>query len=575
MDQDSVDFAILNSVVQAISSNAVVVDESLRVLCGNLNSSSGGNLVAGKFLSEILDETYLEVTDLQGKVRESFDRKIQLNLDRTSLKIFPAWKETKVDTLIAYVHQTHAPRVLIVFSNVSHEESLQYQIDILYELGFYMVGTLELNRLLFLILTGLTAGPALGFNRAMIFLVDDEKRALKGVLGVGPSTAEEAGEIWSRVSQKNVYLKDFLSEYEGLNDPNGMPMTVLTRELSCLLEDHRHLLIQVMKSKKIWHTVKATLDESINPAFYKVFQSVEFITVPLIAGDEVLGVIVADNRFNWNPIEKKSRNMLSLFAHLAGIAIQNAYRHEKIRDQLKQTQRSSRLLGEANQKLSKMQQYATVGKMAGFVSHEIRNPLATIGGFARSSLRNIDDKEKVARNSEIIVKEVKRLEELLTQVLDYMREQVPKTVKTDLNALIDEVIELAHYWAESKTVRLVFDRAQELHEIAIDATMMKQAILNILKNAIHFSPVNSDVLIRTRLDRNVVLIEVIDQGPGIHPANKNKIFEPFFTTEDKGTGLGLTITRRIIEAHRGQLALESGEGKGTKVSILLPELEGD
>ncbi|MBF0433638.1 MAG: hypothetical protein HQK83_20330, partial [Fibrobacteria bacterium] len=459
---------------------------------------------------------------------------------------------------------------MLSFLYSTEKEELQFQLDIIRELGVFMIGTVDLDRLLFLILTGATAGPALGFNRAFILLVDQEKKFLRNGMGVGPTSAEEAGKIWDRVSSQKKALRDFLSEYDIFPDKKQLPMSILAEHLQCDLNDTDNILVKTVMDKKVHHIQDAYNDPLVSESFIKVYRAHEFITAPLIAEEEVVGVLIADNMFNHQPISSKHKRFLAVFTFLAGITIQNAFRHLQLQDKIKQLKNMFQLLNEADKAMSDMEQFATVGKTAGFVAHEIRNPLTTIGGFARSTLKHIQDQTKVIRNAEIIVSEVRRLEELLKNVLDYLRKTDPVISNGDMNGLILELIEQLGDAAEEKKVHLESKLANNMPTVSFDPQLMKQALMNLISNAVSFSPPDKSVIIEDYLDGDRVVVKITDYGCGISEEDQGKLFTPFFTTKDGGVGLGLSITKRIIDAHHGEIKYFSKQGKFTTVRITLP-----
>ncbi|MBF0244690.1 MAG: GAF domain-containing protein [Planctomycetes bacterium] len=556
----------VEQLINALPLEAMVLDQHLRVIY-EMRPKDGPGL-KGRFLGEILDEGCLHQHNLIEVTRNCMNLKQCYFKRHVKLRSLPSWNRRNCDITISPLDASGEPMVLFCMRDVTHERQLEYELKIIQEFGFYMVSTLELNRLLFLILTGITAGPALGFNRAMIFMLNKAGNIIEGCLGVGPSSPEEAGRIWSQVTERKKTIKDFLKEFDDHDDPSLLPMTRLAKELSVELSNEKHILVKTFNAKKVFHVLGRTLDPQISALFRDNFENIEFITCPMIAGDETIGVIIADNRYNWQSIDDKSKEFLALFANLAGVALQNATRHEQLKDNLEKVKDATRLLTEANRKITGVQQYVTVGKMASFVSHEIRNPLVTIGGFARSSLKNLDNPKRIERNASIIVNEVARLEEMLSDMLDFMREQKPDMQQGSIGEIIEEVSEMSEY-LQANNVKIETRIREGLPYCPYDRKLLKQALINLVKNAVSFSPPESVVLIEAELVNTKVQIRISDQGPGIPPENRGKLFEPFFTTKDAGSGLGLTITKRIIDGHRGRIWFQSGADKGTTVVIEL------
>ncbi|MBU0729386.1 MAG: PAS domain S-box protein [Proteobacteria bacterium] len=220
-------------------------------------------------------------------------------------------------------------------------------------------------------------------------------------------------------------------------------------------------------------------------------------------------------------------------------------------------------------KLINAERLAALGQTVAEITHEIKNPLTIIGGFARRLAKN----EQNAQNAEklnIIVSEVDRLENLLKGLKTYYTPQILNLKRFDLCRIIDEVHALVSDECRSKKIDLEI----KLHDTCIliegDEEKLKQVLINVVKNSIEASGDGGKLSIETRYVENTAEIAVRDSGPGIPEAMKKKIFEPFFTTKQQGTGLGLAVSKRIVEGHAGSsFTIESEEGRGTVVKIAL------
>jgi PAS domain S-box-containing protein len=215
-------------------------------------------------------------------------------------------------------------------------------------------------------------------------------------------------------------------------------------------------------------------------------------------------------------------------------------------------------------------QLAALGRMAAHISHEIKNPLMLIGGFARQVLKGLDqDPQKSREKLQIIVDEIGRLEDFLAEVGSYAKLSEPRKQPGDLNALIQEVCDrLAPVLQESGlTLSLKLD--PHLPQMRFDPVYLRQVFLNVAKNALEAMPDGGDLTITSGLQEGRLLVRIADTGKGIPPEHLDKIFQPFFSTKSKGTGLGLAISRKITEAHQGEITIDSETGRGTRVNIFL------
>ncbi len=220
--------------------------------------------------------------------------------------------------------------------------------------------------------------------------------------------------------------------------------------------------------------------------------------------------------------------------------------------------------------LVRNEKLAAIGEVSARIAHEIRNPLSTIGGFAKSIPKKYDNRERTIRNAKIIVNEVKRLENILSNILDFSKPNIPQKVLNDVHELIREILNIMEEDIVSKNIIVAMNITEEKIETKLDASQIKQVLINVIQNAINSIDEGGTIEIRTMTDGTEAVIEIIDTGRGIPEQFLDDIFEPFFTTTGNGTGLGLSISNRIIQSHQGRFEIMSKEGKGTTVRIVLP-----
>jgi two-component system sensor histidine kinase PilS (NtrC family) len=212
---------------------------------------------------------------------------------------------------------------------------------------------------------------------------------------------------------------------------------------------------------------------------------------------------------------------------------------------------------------------AAVGQLAAGIAHEIRNPLTGISGSVELLSQNFtsDDDKKLAK---IIMKEIDRLNRLISEFLDFAKPEKPPGETIDLAAVLREVIETSKY-SVNQNVKIESD-FQTDSVILGHKDKLKQAFLNIIINGLQAMEKVSDPILRvsTSLSDSKVTVRIKDSGCGMKPEAQKRIFEPFHTTKPKGTGLGLAITHKILEAHSAQIFVESHEGLGTEFVISFP-----
>jgi PAS domain S-box-containing protein len=211
-----------------------------------------------------------------------------------------------------------------------------------------------------------------------------------------------------------------------------------------------------------------------------------------------------------------------------------------------------------------------LGKMASHMSHEIKNPLMIIGGFARQIRDNLEAKpDKNREKLDIIVGEVERLENFLVEVGTYTKFSEPKKEPGDLNDLIQEICRLLEPSLREHNITLEMNLEPGLPPVPFDAAHIRQVLLNLIKNGIEAMEAGGTLKVTTGRYPERVYARIADTGPGIPPEVMDKLFQPFMSTKPKGSGLGLAISKKIMEAHDGEIKVESEPGRGAQVTIFL------
>ena len=222
------------------------------------------------------------------------------------------------------------------------------------------------------------------------------------------------------------------------------------------------------------------------------------------------------------------------------------------------------------EQMKRSERLAALGQVVAEITHEIKNPLMTIGGFAgQLSHQNCDEKE--LNKLQIITKEVARLEKLIKELREFY---LPKTLNHEVinvKDLLNEVYSQTQHDCKEKRIFIKIKADNEPLAMEGDRDKLKQVLLNLVQNAVEAMEDGGKLLIRSRGDDNEVEITIQDNGCGIPKKNQQRIFSPFFTTKSGGTGLGLSISKSIIEDHpKSTFKLESEEGKGTTFIVRLP-----
>ena len=216
--------------------------------------------------------------------------------------------------------------------NHTHEElqRARNELALLYEISNAMHTTLKPDEILYIILTAVTAHVGLGFNRAILFLVNEKEGILEGKMGIGPDSGEEANRIWTYVEQEKMNLEDLISNYKVSGQLSGSQLNRLVKDIRLpLAEEKGGILTMTLLDGMPLHINPQAMAAQKHDALINILKSEEFISVPLKAKDKIIGVLFADNPYTHKPITSDDIRVLTMFANQAGLAIENSQLYEK------------------------------------------------------------------------------------------------------------------------------------------------------------------------------------------------------------------------------------------------------
>jgi len=236
--------------------------------------------------------------------------------------------------------------------------------------------------------------------------------------------------------------------------------------------------------------------------------------------------------------------------------------------QLKASREEIQLLHQTQ--MSRAEHFATLGELAAGLAHEIRNPLAGIAGVIEIVSRDLPPGSPARAVIKDAKEEAVQINRILTDLLETARPKPPQFQVKDIGATVEHAVLFARQQAITKRITIELNNDEEIPAVDHDPHQINQVLLNLLLNAIQAMDKPGTIYVTLRRDKDAALITVADQGKGIAPETLPNIFRPFFTTKGHGTGLGLSLARRIVESHRGTISVRSEVGKGTQFVIRLP-----
>jgi hypothetical protein len=220
--------------------------------------------------------------------------------------------------------------------------------------------------------------------------------------------------------------------------------------------------------------------------------------------------------------------------------------------------------------MSRAEHFATLGELAAGLAHEIRNPLAGIAGVLDIVSRDLPATSVAHDVIDDAKQEAVQINRILTELLDTARPKAPQFRVTDIAGTAEHAVLFARQQALTKRINIEFKVKDTLPPVEHDPNQINQVLLNLLLNAIQSMDKPGTIRVSLEAGDDAVVIVVADEGKGIAPEHLPNLFRPFFTTKGHGTGLGLSLARRIVESHGGTINVDSKLGAGARFTVLLP-----
>jgi len=405
------------------------------------------------------------------------------------------------------------------------------------ETGKAILSVLDLGQLLTVIMNILS--NVCQINRAIIMLVNEEEGYLEYIHGVGFD-----GEVPEKIKDYRI--------------PLGRVSNILAR----VTNTGRPEYVPEVKSSQL-RKENIILSYGHPTSIY---------VLPLITRSKVIGVIATD-AVDEMGVSSHTRETLEIFSPQIAIAIENARLYSRLQEQMMELKRSHDLL-------SRVEKFSFLGNLAARLAHEIKNPMTAIGTFIQMLPLKYNDKEFREDFHRIAMEETNRVNNLITELLDLVKTRESHFELSDLHSLIDKMILLVSPESNAKKIEVVRQFDPDIGQVWMDSEKMKQVVLNLLSNALEFTPEGGKIEVLTknftkRGKPKGIRIEINDNGIGIPQSMINKIFEPYFTTKHKssmhnGTGLGLFIAHQNMQDHQGMIEVKSVVNEGATFILNLP-----
>lgn len=458
------------------------------------------------------------------------------------------------------------PDTTTIESPATVSEGLQAQKDLqlFYLFSTTLLSTMQLNKLLHLILSALVCEENGLFCRAMLFLYNQKTNILQGMLGICRKSTDGLQLVGADPDNPLSGYWDLAEDAMASQRQSDFCTTV--RKTRIDLSEGCQIVSHVVNERRLYRIEDVECLKCQECDFISRFGVNSFAAVPLVTRNNLVGIIIVDNPFKNQPITDQQLQILQLFANQAGMAIENTRLYRDIEE-------AHAELRDARQRLIHGAHLAAIGEMAASISHELKTPLITIGGFAARLGRMLPENTAQRHCLDTIISESHRLERLLGDILTFSRKPTICYQECDLAEIVRGCLADYSLALEERNIALKAAIPAAPCIVLGDSSQLKQVCINLLVNA--QDAINRDGTLKVAFStaeergKTCAVVAFTDSGGGIPEDVISKIFTPFFTTKRHGTGLGLAIVNRIIQNHDGMLKVHN-VADGAEFQVILP-----
>jgi len=573
---------IADFIIESIDTGVLVLDKEFRIVRWN----AGMERLTGFSRDEVLGKGYFEMfPHLEGKFRDIMVKVLETgtpheinHYEHHTLRRGPVVINRRFYPLRDRNGEIQG--LVVITEDITEKALLEEQLRrksqklerrvrelrTIIEITEAMQSTYRLDALLYIILTGITAGKGLGYNRAMLFLTSEDRTWLEGKMGVGPLTREEGLRIWEELHDDRRSLREMVLGYSASVEES--PLNRVVREMRIpISEDQPCPLVKPLFTRRPLRWEGGTTD-----GYLEKLNLSKFVVLPILSYVEPLGVIVVDNIVSGEEIDEDGIETLMLFASQVAVAIEKSVLYQGLDEQIERLRQANEEMRAMQEQLLHTERLAAIGQMASSLADKIRNPVSLTGGYARLILKRMESTDERRQLVQTIIDQTDKLEELLRENLDFLQPMGLKLEEHDLLDLISTAVSLMRRECEERGIKIHLSAPEEPIRMKLDQYQMVYALMQLMRNAIQAMPEGGDLWISCSAteDGCAAKIEISDTGKGMSEEVLKRAFDPFFTTDKLRSGLGLTVVKRIIEEHGGTVQLKSRPGKGTTAIILLP-----
>jgi GAF domain-containing protein len=428
----------------------------------------------------------------------------------------------------------------------------------------------DLEDILRIVLIGVTAGAGLGFNRAFIFLTGrcEEELCLIGAHAIGPSSPEEAGAIWGKLSSGELTLETMFEDVLRHRGDDNQHIDELLKGLRIPLDKRDNIFARAALEMKSMLIDESILNDQAYAELRGRLGKGPLAVVPLVGKESLQGVLVADNFITHKPITESDLQLLEIFARYASDSIEKFRLYESLEKKIDDLKRANEMIILSRENLIKAERLSVLAEMAGQVAHEVRNPLTVIGGFAKSMLRKMSSDHDNYEYLNIIVEQVTRIEQALEKFTSLMNYQKKNDRVCDLQELVKSTLDLRSTELSGCRFEII---AKEQVRIKVDPDLLRQALMLIINKAgANAEGQKSLFLTIARVgEKSVIYFE----PPAGNQSYAETLYRSFHLGGNHELRRELAIALEILKYYGGNIGLEAANANDIKFYVELPFCE--
>ncbi|MDA8414866.1 MAG: GAF domain-containing sensor histidine kinase [Desulfobacteraceae bacterium] len=473
--------------------------------------------------------------------------------------------------VLSIVHEEHQRKKAQIQSLVSFLDNKTLEVRFLHELGSVLQSSVDLEEVLSVALTAITAGKGFGMNRAFLLLADRDLGRLKGYLAIGPRNFEEACQAWDEIASNDMDLQTLAQSFQKnkLTSERAKFRDILD-QLSVPLSAEDHILIRALDGKHPLLIEDAFHHPDVAPGLAHLLGVDTFLLMPLHSRNRRIGLIIADNCITHRRITEEDMHSLETFSFPVAFAIERASLYDRLQVELNRVTEAGNKLKEQQELIVRMEKMALVGRITSSVAHSIRNPLMVIGGFARSMLKTTPASDPKRGFIESIVSEARQLEGVLDEILNYSDSLYPTRDFWDVNQMLENVIKDLQGMLLQEGVECRFDPDTSLPHAYIDIKQVSYCVRTLVMNEIDGHS-KERISIQASGQSDGIRVSIEYEG---HPVAREEqldlLLTPFASTHEMGAGLGLGLCRTMLEKQGIPLDITASPEGGITYTITLP-----